>query len=307
MIQSLDPARENFLANLELIQRRIANDQTQLSSGYRINKASDSPGEVGDVVQLSSDVARALQVQKNLQTAQGTVSTAQSVLQSATQLLDQIRSEGAQGAGSTQTAAARSVLATEIAQQLSQLVDISRTTYGGIYVFSGDNPNQPQYQVDTASATGVDRLFTTQATTLAQDVNGVSFLTGKTAQDIFDHRNPDDSLAPDNVFSAVNSLQIALANNNTAGITSALNGLQTASDYLNQQLGFYGAVQNRLDSSLANAQQVEVQWQTSLGKIRDTDVAAVSTDMTAAETNQQAALAAQGQMPRQTLFEFLSG
>src|SRR5581483_7702828 len=211
MIQSLDPARENFLADLQLIQRRITNDQTQLSSGYRINKASDAPGEVGDVVQLSTDIARAAQVEKNLQTAQGSVGTAQGVLQTATQLLDQIRSEGAQGAGSTQTASARSILATQVQQQLSQLVDISRTTFGGNYVFSGDNPTQPQYQADSSSATGVDRLFTTQATSLAQDINGVSFLTGKTAQDIFDHRNPDDSVASDNVFAAVNSLQVALA------------------------------------------------------------------------------------------------
>jgi flagellin-like hook-associated protein FlgL len=56
---------------------------------------------------------------------------------------------------------------------------------------------------------------------------------------------------------------------------------------------------------LTTAQNVQVQWQTSLGQVRDADIAAVSTDMTAAETNQQAALAAEAHLPQTSLFDFL--
>jgi flagellar hook-associated protein 3 FlgL len=305
MIQSLDPARENFLASLQLLQQRITNDQRQLSSGLRINTASDAPGQVGDVVQLSSDVDRATQVQKNLQRVQGQTNTAESALQSATQLLDQIRSEGAQGANGTETASGRATLAQQVQQQLSQLVNISRTTYAGAYVFSGDSSTQPQYDLNLNNPNGVDRLVTTQSTNVTQDVNGISFQTGLTAQDIFDHRNVNDSLAPDNVFAAVNRLRVALQNNDQPGITSALDSLKNSQDYLNQQLGFYGAVQNRLASSLTSAQNVQIQWQTSLSQVRDADIPAVTTDMTQAEANQQAALASEAQMPQTSLFSFL--
>jgi flagellar hook-associated protein 3 FlgL len=305
MIQSLDPARENFLASLQLLERRITNDQTQLSTSLRINKASDAPGQIGDVVQLSTDVDRAAQIQKNIQLAQGATNTAESALQSATQILDQIRAEGAQGASNTQFTLDRSTLAQQVGQQLSQLVNVSRTTFAGNYVFSGDSPTQPQYDVNLSNPNGVDRLMTTQATTQVQDVNGIGFQTSLTAQDIFDHRNPNDSLASDNVFAAVNSLRVALQNNDQPGITAALTSVQNAQDYLNRQLGFYGAVQNRLASSLTTAQNVQVQWQTSLGQVRDADIAAVSTDMTAAETNQQAALAAEAHLPQTSLFDFL--
>jgi flagellar hook-associated protein 3 FlgL len=305
MIQSLDPARENFLASLQLLQRRITNDQTQLSTSLRINKASDAPGQIGDVVQLSTDVDRAAQIQKNIQLAQGATNTAESALQSATQILDQVRAEGAQGASTTQFNVDRATLAQQVGQQLSQLVNVSRTTFAGNYVFSGDSPTQPQYDVNLSNPNGVDRLMTTQATTQVQDVNGIGFQTSLTAQDIFDHRNPNDSLASDNVFAAVNSLRVALQNNDQPGITAALASVQNAQDYLNRQLGFYGAVQNRLASSLTTAQNVQVQWQTSLGKVRDADIAAVSTDMTAAETNQQAALASEAHLPQTSLFDFL--
>ncbi|HWZ34268.1 MAG TPA: flagellin [Bryobacteraceae bacterium] len=305
MIQSLDPARENFLASLQLLQRRITNDQTQLSTSLRINKASDAPGQIGDVVQLSTDADRAAQIQKNIQLVQGATNTAESALQSATQILDQVRAEGAQGASNTQFTLDRSTLAQQVGQQLSQLVNLSRTTFAGNYVFSGDSPTQPQYDVNLSNPNGVDRLMTTQATTQVQDVNGIGFQSSLTAQDIFDHRNPDDSLASNNVFAAVNSLRVALQNNDQPGITAALTNVQNAQDYLNGQLGFYGAVQNRLASSLTAAQNVQVQWQTSLGQVRDADIAAVSTDMTAAETNQQAALAAEAHMPQTSLFDFL--
>jgi flagellin-like hook-associated protein FlgL len=58
-------------------------------------------------------------------------------------------------------------------------------------------------------------------------------------------------------------------------------------------------------SSLTAAQQVQVQWQTSLSAVRDADIAAVSTDLTQAEANQQAALASEAQMPQTSLFNFL--
>ena len=67
-----------------------------------------------------------------------------------------------------------------------------------------------QVHVNLANANGVDRLITAPATRLIQDSNGVVFAVSKTAQDLFDHRNPDDSIAADNVFAAVNNLRVAL-------------------------------------------------------------------------------------------------
>ena len=63
--------------------------------------------------------------------------------------------------------------------------------------------------------------MTAPATRLIQDSNGVVFAVSKTAQDLFDHRNPDDSFAADNVFAAVNNLRLALANNDQAATLAA--------------------------------------------------------------------------------------
>jgi len=245
-------------------------------------------------------------VTNNLNGVKSEVDSASQVVQDSVSLLDQARTLAAQGASGTLNASARTTLAAQAEQILNSLVDDSRAKFDGQYLFSGDSSLQPAYVVDLANPNGVDRLLTAPATRLIQGSTGVVFAVSKTAQDLYDHRNPDDSLAADNVFAAVNSLRVALANNDQAGTLAAAVSIQTAQDYLSQQGAFYGAVQNRISNALDIAQKFQLQWQTALSNERDTDVAAAATDMTQEQLSQQAAMQAQGSMPRGSLFDFLN-
>jgi len=197
-------------------------------------------------------------------------------------------------------------MAAQAEQILNTLIDDSRATFDGHYLFSGDNSLQPAYTVNLTNPNGVDRLLTAPATRLIQDSSGQTFAVAKTAQDLFDHRNSDDSLAADNVFAAMNSLRVALANNDQAGTVAAAAAIQTAQDYLNQEGAFYGAVQNRITNALDVAQKFQLQSQTALSNERDTDVAKAATDLTQEQLSQQAAMQAQASMPRNSLFDLLT-
>ena len=306
MLQSIDPARNQFLSDLASLQNRMTTTQAQLTSGIRISKPSDDPAAVGDVLQLESDIGRATQVTTNLNGVKSEVDTASGVIQNAVSLLDQARSLAAQGASTTLSPTERTGMAAQAEQILNTLVDDSRATFDGQYVFSGDSSSQPAYTVNLTNPNGVNRLLTAPATRLIQDSTGVVFSVSKTAQDLFDHRNPDDSLAADNVFAAVNSLRVALANNDQAGTTAAAASIQTAQDYLNQQGAFYGAVQNRITNALDVAQKFQLQSQTALSNERDTDVAAAATALTQEQLSQQAAMQAEASMPRNSLFDVLT-
>jgi flagellar hook-associated protein 3 FlgL len=306
MLQSLDPSSQQFLANLDAVQNRINKTQAQLTSGVRISKPSDDPAAVGDVLQLQSDIGMVTQVTSNLNNVKSQVDSASQIVQNAVSLLDQARTLASQGASTTLSPTERTSMAAQAEQILSALVDDSRATFAGQYLFSGDSSSQPAYDVNLANPNGVDRLLTAPATRLIQDSTGVVFAVSKTAQDLFDHRNPDDSLAADNVFAAVNSLRVALANNDQAGTVAAAASIQTAQDYLNQQGAFYGAVQTRVSNALDVAQKFQLQWQTALSAEKDTDVAAAATDLTQEQLSQQAAMQAQASMPRNSLFDFIN-
>jgi flagellar hook-associated protein 3 FlgL len=305
MLQSFDPVREKFLADLESLNSRIAKTQAELTSGIRVGRPSDDPSAVGDVLQLESDIGRVTQVTANLNAVKSEVDSASGVVQDSISLLDQARSLAAQGASDTLPSSQRPALAAQVEQILSALVNASRATYAGRYLFSGDSSLQPAYDVNLANPNGVDRLLTAPATRLIQDSNGVVFAVSKTAQDLFDHRNPDDSLAADNVFGAVNSLRVALLNNDQAATATAAAALQKAQDYLSLQSTFYGAVENRVTTAIDLAQRFQLQWQSSLSNVRDTDVAAATTDLSEENLSQQAAMQAQASMPRSSLFDFL--
>jgi len=307
MIQGIGNISVQFLANLQTLNQEIQTTQEQVSSGKKISKPSDDPGALADVLQLESDLGRVNQVSQNLTQVTGAVNTAESALESATQLLDQVNTLGEQGANSTTTPDQRSALAQQVEQALSQLVSISQTQYDGQYLFSGDATSQAAYQLDLNSPNGVDRLITAPATRLIQDASGVTFAVSQTAQQIFDDRNPDDSLAADNVFAAVNNLRLALANNDQNGITSALASLQLGQSHLSQSLQFYGGVQDQLANASDVAQKFQLQYQTSLTQETSTDMATAAVSLTQEQTSMQAALQAQAALPKTTLFDLIQG
>ena len=59
-----------------------------------------------------------------------------------------------------------------------------------------------------------------------------------------------------------------------ADITQAVSALQTASNYVNDQTGFYGAAENNITSALDLAQKFQTQDQTQLSGLEDADAAA---------------------------------
>lgn len=305
MITGLNAANGQFLASVDILQSQLNNAENQLSSGLRVNVASDAPQQVGDIFQSRADLARENQTIQNLNAVQAQVTTADTSVQTAIQLLQNAVTLGSQGASTNVTQQQRNSLATQVQSVLSQLVGISATQVNGVYIFSGDSSGTAPYQLDPVSPTGVDRLVTAQATQQVADPTGITFQTAMTAQDLFDKRDALDNPAPENAFAALNNLQLALQSGDTNAIGQAIDSIKTSSDYLNQQLGFYGAAENRIASSLDLAQKFQVQTQTQLSNLQDANVPAEAVAVTQATTALNAAMSAQAKRPTTTLFDFL--
>ncbi len=90
-----------------------------------------------------------------------------------------------------------------------------------------------------------------------------------TAQQIFDSSN-----AQDNVFASITDLIQGLQNNDDTAISSSLSDVQSADTYLNQQLAFYGTVQDRVTGAQTFGQNYTTQLQTQLSGVQEADEAA---------------------------------
>ena len=301
MISDLSPAYQNFLAGLAQIQQRLQNSQRELSSGLRINNVSDDPSHIADLWQLRSELDHANQIDTNLGQVQTEVNTAESSLQSAVSLVQKAASLGTQGANDTTSATTRQNLAGELSAVLQELVATANTTVQGRYIFAGDSDQTTPYTIDMTQNPPVISAFQGSASTRqVQTPDGTTFKVALTAQQIFDSADSSTS-----VFSAISNLIQGLLNNDTGAITSAINDVQNSDTYLNQQLAFYGAVQNRADDAAAFGQNYTVQLQTQLSGLQDANEAQSITDMVQAQTQLQAALQSEANLPKTTLFDFL--
>jgi flagellar hook-associated protein 3 FlgL len=306
MISNLSPQSQQFLANVSLAEQRIAVANGQLSSGLKIQVASDGPDVISELLQLRANLQRNSQITDNLGLAKSDADVADSSLSSATQLMDTALSLAAQGATATTDASGRQAIAGQVEGILEQMVACASTQSAGRYIFGGDADTSAPYQLDLSQANGVDQLTTAAATRLIENPAGGTFPASQTAQQIFDDRNPDGSIANDNVFAALNSLRTALLNNDTNGITAATTSLKAASDHLNVSLAYYGTVEDRIQDATTWAGNYNIQLQTQISQLQDADVAAASLELTQGTTQLQAAFQSEANLPRYTLFNFLN-
>jgi flagellar hook-associated protein 3 FlgL len=280
---------------------------SQITSGIAVQQPSDNPSAVTEILQLETSLSNNKQIQTNMSSVTAEVNTADSVLQTAVQQLTNAITLASQGASSTQTAQNRATFAQQVVSIQQSLVGIAQTQVNGHYIFSGDQNNQAPYQLDPTQPEGVQQLVNGSSTRTIQSVDGTTFAVALTAQQIFDSRNPDGTPASGNVFASIQNLITALNNNDTAGITSSAGSLQAASGYLNNQLQFYGEVENRVTEATSLATKFQTQQTTELSNLQDTDIPTTATELSRLQVQQQASMSVEANLQQmKTLFGYLA-
>ena len=306
MFPDISGSTQAFLASLDATQLQMQQAQTQVSSGLRVQQASDDPTEIAEILQLQGDISQNQQIQSNLNGVSSELGTADSALQTAVQAVESATSLGTQGATATSTADQRTILAQQVTGILQTLVGIANTSVGGRYIFSGDQDTQPAYQVDATQPEGVKQLVSAPATLVIVDASGTSISVSKTAQEIFDAQDANGKPTAGNVFAAVNSLATALQNDDQAGISQAVISLQSADQYLNDQLAFYGQAETSISTATSVAQQFQTQETSNLSQLRDADVAKGAVQLNQDQVQNQAALSAESTLLQQRdLFSYI--
>ncbi len=300
MISNLSPANQNFLTGLAQIQQSLQNAETQVTTGLKINNVSDDPSEIADIWQTQSELGETQQINTNLTQVSTEVNTAESSLEGAVTLVERAETLGTEGATATADANTRQDLAGELGSILQELVATANTEVGGRYIFAGDTDQTQPYSIDLTQSSPISAYQGSASTRQVQSPDGTTFSIALTAQQIFDNPNAQDS-----VFSSINNLMQGLMNNDSTAINSSITDVQTADTYLNQQLAFYGTVQDRVNDAQTFGQNYSVQLQSQLSGIQDANAAQSITEMTQASTQLQAALQSEAQLPKTTLFDFL--
>lgn len=147
------------LEQLMTRQQNLANAQEQLTSGKRVNRASDDPAAAARAERALAAEARSTANQRAVDASDNAMTLSESALGDAGELLQQIREKLVQAGNTSLADADRKSIAGEISEMRKQLFAIANRTDGaGTYLFGGQSADQPPF-IDTV--TGVQ--FTGQA------------------------------------------------------------------------------------------------------------------------------------------------
>jgi flagellar hook-associated protein 3 FlgL len=312
MIQGISPADERFLSALNKTESRAALAEREISSGTRLSTPSDAPDLVGPALSLRSQLSQTLQIQTNLGMFKSETDAAEQAVSNAVQTLQLANTLGAQGATETRTPAERQALAGQVDASIRQVLASANTETAGRYLFSGDTDQVAPYSIDASG--NVSSYNGSASTRQANQPNGTTFAIARSGQEVFEA--PGGS-----ALGALTDLRAALQNGpsvsqsdpqydaqyqaQTTAITNALAEVTKAGDQLNQQLAFYGVVQNNVADATNAAQTLEVSQRTQLSSLTDADITTDAIALTQANTQRDASLSARAKLPTNTLFDYL--
>jgi flagellar hook-associated protein 3 FlgL len=300
MIQFFDPSHSTFLVGMQRIAERAQGAQQRLTTGRRINNVADDPAHLPALMEVRASLEHNKQISSNLGRVKTETDSAEGALSNAVSLLDNVATLASEAQPNTQTAASRQQIAEQVAADLQQMVGIANTNVEGRYIFSGDADQTQPYGLDLTQTNPVSAYYGAATTRSVEHPDGSTFAVSRTAQDMFDSADPST-----NVFAAVSNLRSALLKNDQAGIDASITAVQQASRYLNTQLAFYGTAQSRVNSAIDFAANLQTQLQTQQSQLEDADLTESITELSQAGIQQQAALAAEKEMPRTSLFDYL--
>jgi len=134
------------ISRLQELNVTLNETQQQISTGKKVNQASDDPVAAARILKLDQEVSRIETYQRNADLAQNRLQQEESALTNAVDLIQRIRELTVQAGNATLSRNDRLSIAEELSQRLDQLADIANTQdASGEYIFSGFLGGQPAY------------------------------------------------------------------------------------------------------------------------------------------------------------------
>ena len=176
----------NTSRTLERSTRSLNRSLERLSSGLRINRASDDAAGLAIAESFRTQVRGTQVAQRNAQDGISLVQTAEGALSEATNILQRVRELAIQAANGTQSTANRQSLNTEVRELINQIEDIALDTeFNGIAVLSanqsitlqsGANVSQTLRVAITGARSTDLRISAVAVSTAALAVSAISFV-----------------------------------------------------------------------------------------------------------------------------------
>ena len=264
----------------------------RLSSGLRINSAKDDAAGLKISNRLTNQINGLQQGNRNANDGIALCQTMEGALDETTSMLQRIRTLAIQAANGTNTTVDREAIQQEVAQLSAEITRIAcKTTFAGRQCLAGVAGSDHGGVLDSKGK------VTFQVGAYAFDTLGVSMSNGFTLSGIYAEKHgtnkitSTDELAEQKAGLYVNKTTKAYEFNcytqcNAQYTIKAIDEIINVVDSKRAELG---AIQNRMESTIRNQENVAENVSDARSRIRDADYAEEASNLSAQNIVQQAA------------------
>ena len=267
----------NAAASASSVNRDMETSMARLSSGKRINSASDDAAGVAISSRLSAEIRGTDQAIRNSLDGQALIDTAEGAHKEIENILQRMREVAVQSANDTNNGQDRTNLQAEMDAMITEIDRIAgTTTWAGEQLM--DEATGTTFSFQVGSATGTKN----QIVVTLESMNATKLGVMKTAID--------------------------LESNLTSRLAS-IHEVDHAIEKVNNQRSELGAVSNRLNHTVNNLTNISSNLSAAKGGIEDADFALETTNLAKNQILQQAstAMLAQANASKQNVLSLLQG
>ena len=254
----------------------------RLSSGYRINSAKDDAAGLQISNRLTSQINGLKQGNRNANDGIALAQTAEGALDEVHTMLQRIRTLSVQSANGTNTTEDRVSIQGEVSQLCAEINRIAcKTTFGGAEILSGkDSTGKKLLDADGKVAFQVGANHDdTISIDLASGFTVKQMQVACGAKDDTIQAGDADGVKHGNSFSVSTAVQAQ----------ATLGAIDKFIGYVDKKRGEFGAIQNRLESTISNQSNIAENESDARSRIRDTDYAEEAANLSQQNIIQQAA------------------
>jgi flagellar hook-associated protein 3 FlgL len=288
----------DMIAAMQQSQISLNTALQQVATGKSVTEPSDNPAAASEMVQNTIETADVDQYTQNTSGVLSTAQTADSALSSVVTSLTQAVSLGTEGANGTNSVANQQAIATQVQGILSSVVSQANMSYQGSYLFGGTASTTVPYTADSSSSSGYSYNGNND-TNSVQIGDQLSVQVNLPGSQVFSNSST-------NVLGSLTSLVKALQSGNTTAIGTATTAVSAALNYVSQQRVVYGNVESQVNSQETYLQTETVNLASQASSLVDVNEATAATNLSQAETDNSAALAAAAKVLPDTLLNYLS-
>lgn len=176
----------NYLRNLNNNLNNMSTLQNQLSTGMKVNRASDNPSGASKIMKINTETAANDQYKTNIKTATNWLDVTDTSLNQLVNVFSRVNKLTVQAGDGAYSDEERASIKNEINELKKTMRDVLNTNYDGSYIFGGTKTLSTPVALDSngklayADANGkaiVDSTVTIQGAASATEISGVT-ITG---------------------------------------------------------------------------------------------------------------------------------